>query len=174
MPELPVIDRFTERARLAIVLAVEIARQFQHDVVRPEHILLGLLRECEKTAWAPLLQIETVKTQVKRALDALPQMPAVGRVQFTTQAKHVLERAIESGHNVGDDGIGIRHLLLGLLKEEHSSAGQILKDLRLPVLSGVGGTALTLTFLGEIVGEFPRQDQVSPRSVPPPFAIDVK
>src|SRR5437667_12712205 len=98
MPELPVIERFTERARLAIVLAAEMARQFQHDVVRPEHILLGLIRECETTAvrsyvfyWAPLFQIETVKTRVKRALDALPQMPTVGEMQFTTPAKHVLE-----------------------------------------------------------------------------------
>ena len=181
MPELPVIERFTERARLAIVLAAEMARQFQHDVVRPEHILLGLIRECETTAvrsyvfyWAPVFQIETVKTRVKRALDALPQMPTVGEMQFTTPAKHVLERAIGSGHNVGDDGSGIRHLLLGLLKEEHSSAAQILKDLRLPVLSGAAGTAHTLTFLGEIVGEFSRPDQVSPGSMPPPFTIDVQ
>src|SRR2546427_418066 len=111
MPELPVIERFTERARLAIVLAVEMARQFQHDVVRSEHILLGLIRKCENTSvpsyvfyWAPSLQIETVKGQVKRVLDALPQVPTAGEVQFTHQAKLVLDRAIESGHNVGDNG----------------------------------------------------------------------
>src|SRR5437867_13130227 len=116
MPELPVIERFTERARLAIVLAAEMARQFQHDVVRPEHILLGLIRECETTAvrsyvfyWAPVFQVETVKTREKRGLDGLRQMRTLGGRQLTTPAKHGLESARRSGHYVGGGRGGTPH-----------------------------------------------------------------
>ena len=39
------IDRFTEKAREAIRLAVETAGELEHGYVGTEHLLLGLLRE---------------------------------------------------------------------------------------------------------------------------------
>ena len=101
--------------------------------------------------------METVKAQLKQALVAFPQTLAGGEVQFTTQARRVLELAIQSGRDVDDDGIGVRHLLFGLLKVEQSSAARILKaisrlEARLPATP-------TLDLLGAMVGEFPQRGQ---------------
>jgi ATP-dependent Clp protease ATP-binding subunit ClpC len=38
-----VFERFTERARQVVVLAQEEAREFRHDYIGTEHILLGVL-----------------------------------------------------------------------------------------------------------------------------------
>ena len=43
-------ERFTERARQAVVLAQEDARSLRHSHVGTEHLLLGLLREEEGLA----------------------------------------------------------------------------------------------------------------------------
>jgi ATP-dependent Clp protease ATP-binding subunit ClpC len=38
-------ERFTDRARRAIVLAQEEARRLDHNYIGTEHILLGLIRD---------------------------------------------------------------------------------------------------------------------------------
>lgn len=45
-----VFERFTDRARRAVVLAQEEARQLGHNFVGPEHLLLGLIRKSEGVA----------------------------------------------------------------------------------------------------------------------------
>ena len=39
------VERFTERARRAMVLATDEARSRRHEAIGPEHLLLGILRE---------------------------------------------------------------------------------------------------------------------------------
>ena len=39
------IDRFTQKAREAIRLAVETAEELEHGYVGTEHLLLGLIKE---------------------------------------------------------------------------------------------------------------------------------
>ena len=42
---LSMFERFTDRARRAVVLAQEEARMLNHDYIGTEHILLALIRE---------------------------------------------------------------------------------------------------------------------------------
>ena len=47
------IDRFTQKAREAIRLAVETAQELEHGYVGTEHLLLGLIKEgtgCDRRA----------------------------------------------------------------------------------------------------------------------------
>jgi ATP-dependent Clp protease ATP-binding subunit ClpC len=43
-------ERFTDRARRAVVLAQHEARLLNHDFIGTEHILLGLIREGDGVA----------------------------------------------------------------------------------------------------------------------------
>ncbi len=43
-------ERFTDRARRVVVLAQEEARMLNHNYIGTEHILLGLIHECEGVA----------------------------------------------------------------------------------------------------------------------------
>jgi hypothetical protein len=45
-----VFERFTERARQAVVLAQDEARKLGHNYIGTEHLLLGLLREQDSVA----------------------------------------------------------------------------------------------------------------------------
>ena len=40
-------ERFTDRARRVVVLAQEEARMLNHNYIGTEHILLGLIQECD-------------------------------------------------------------------------------------------------------------------------------
>ena len=126
-------ERFTERARRVIILAREEAGRFRHDFVGTEHILLGLIRDGEGIATAVLqrlgLRLETVKSEVERALAGFPKTLTFGEVPFTPQAKRVLELSIEEARQLGHNYIGTEHLLLGLMKEGQSIAAKILESL---------------------------------------------
>ena len=126
-------ERFTEGARRAIILAREEAHRFHHDFVGTEHVLLGLIRDGEGIAIAVLqrlgLKLETVKTEVERALAGFPKTWAFGEIPFTPQAKRVLELTIEETRQLGHSYIGTEHLLLGLMKEGQSVAAKILESL---------------------------------------------
>ncbi len=126
-------ERFTERARRVIILAREEAGRFRHDFVGTEHILLGLIRDGEGIATAVLqrlgLKLETVKSEVERALAGFPKTLTFGEVPFTPQAKRVLELSIEEARQLGHNYIGTEHLLLGLMKEGQSIAAKILESL---------------------------------------------
>ena len=126
-------ERFTERARRVIILAREEAGRLRHDFVGTEHLLLGLIRDGEGIAIAVLqrlgLKLETVKTEVERALAGFPKALTFREVQFTPQAKRVLELSIEEARRLGHNYIGTEHLLLGLVKEGQSIAAKILESL---------------------------------------------
>ena len=47
-------DRFTNKARESLNLAIQAAREFEHGYVGTEHILIGLLREGTGVAAAVL------------------------------------------------------------------------------------------------------------------------
>ena len=126
-------ERFTERARLVIILAREEGGRFRHDSVGTEHVLLGLIRAGEGIATTVLqrrgLRLEIVKAEVERSLSGFPQKLTFGEVPFTPQAKRVLELSIEEARQLGHNYIGTEHLLLGLMKEGQSIAAKILESL---------------------------------------------
>ena len=61
-------ERFTERARRAVVLAQEEARKLDHGYIGTEHLLLGLIHEGEGVAANALeslgISLKTVREQV--------------------------------------------------------------------------------------------------------------
>jgi len=125
------VERFTERARRAIVLATEDAHRRRHGVIGPEHLLLGLLREGTCLDRKVLKRIgvsaETLETEVERVLTATAASPARdGEPVFSDELKTVLETAFQLRKR-SDGEIGPEHLVLGLLMVPGSAAGRILR-----------------------------------------------
>jgi ATP-dependent Clp protease ATP-binding subunit ClpA len=67
------IDKFTERARTALSLALEEAKRFNHNYFGTEHLLLGLVREGEGIAAGVLeslgVNLEKVRAQTIQVLN---------------------------------------------------------------------------------------------------------
>ncbi len=79
-------ERFTDRARRAIVLAQEEASLLGHDWIGTEHLLLGLLAEGDGVAAKALeslrVSLLAVRSQVEQIVGRRPGAPA-GHIPFT-------------------------------------------------------------------------------------------
>jgi hypothetical protein len=121
--------RFTDRARRAVQLAQEEARLLRHNYVGTEHLLLGLLYEGEGVAAKALESMgvsrEDVRAQVVEIIGR-GQSPPASQIPFTPRAKMVLELSLREALALGHHYIGTEHLLLGLLREGHGVAAQVL------------------------------------------------
>ena len=129
----------THKAKVVLELyAQEEARRLNHDMVTPEHVLLGLLRESDALATKALkklnidldkLKVELESTMIKsssttRIFGTVPTSPRIHKL-ITISA----EEAKSLGHNY----IGTEHLLLGLLREESGVAFNVLTNLDIEI-----------------------------------------
>jgi ATP-dependent Clp protease ATP-binding subunit ClpC len=125
-------ERFTERARQAIVLAQEEARALKHTYIGTEHILLGLLSEGEGEA---ALVLESISVTYEEARDAVLRIAGLGdeggmkQLPFTPRAKRILELALREALALGHNYIGTEHLLLAIVRENEGVAAKILLDM---------------------------------------------
>jgi Clp amino terminal domain, pathogenicity island component len=122
-------ERFTDRARRAVVLSQQEARRLDHNYIGTEHLLLGLVREGEGVAARALealgVSLDGVRGQVEEVIGRGPEPPG-GHVPFTPRAKKVLELSLREAKGLGHDYIGTEHILLGLVREGEGVAAQVL------------------------------------------------
>src|SRR5438067_2205671 len=124
-------ERFTERARMVVVLGQDQARHHKHNYIGTEHLLLGLLREEEGLAARVLesldITVEEVRAQVARIIGEGDEV-TTGQIPFTPRAKKVLELALRESVSLGHNHIGTEHVLLGIVRENDGVAARILLD----------------------------------------------
>lgn len=125
-------ERFTDRARLVVVLAQEEARMLNHGFIGTEHLLLGLIREEDGVAAQALASLgvglEAVRQRVEEAVGRGKQESS-GHIPFTPRVKKVLELSLREALQRGQDFIGPEHILLGLIREGEGVACQVLVEL---------------------------------------------
>jgi ATP-dependent Clp protease ATP-binding subunit ClpC len=122
------LERFTERARQAVVLAIEEARSRRHEAVGREHLLLGILRVGGNFVVHSLEQLgvspETVRAEVDRVLNETPGSATGDEPVFSPQLKAVLEGVLSVKRRLTVD---TNLLLLALLADEHTAISEILQ-----------------------------------------------
>jgi ATP-dependent Clp protease ATP-binding subunit ClpA len=127
-----VFERFTDRARRAVVLAQEEARLLNHNYVGTEHLLLGLIHEGEGVAAKALeslgISLQAVRREVEEIIGQGQSAPT-GHIPFTPRAKKVLELSLREAKQLGHNYIGTEHILLGLIREGEGVAAQVLVKL---------------------------------------------
>ena len=121
-------ERFTDRARQAVSVAADEARELGHDHVGPEHILLGLLREEDTVAAHALDDCGVTLDGARSVLGGHGGVRTLGELPFDPAAKRLLERSLREAVRLEDNFIGGEHLLLGLLREEEGPVVEILDD----------------------------------------------
>jgi ATP-dependent Clp protease ATP-binding subunit ClpA len=127
----------TAEARKAVKLAREEARGLGADVVGTEHILLGILR-CERSHATWALRALGARLEDARAAAeptvAPCELPATGDEPrhpawrgLSPHARLVLERSLEEALDRGEGYIGVEHLLLAVLRDDHGGAALTLR-----------------------------------------------
>lgn len=124
-------ERYTERSRRVIFFARYEALQYGSQVIAPEHILLGLMRE-DKTLSARFfpfrhaLTVDSIRRDVEERIVLRDRIPQSSELHLSPATKQILFYANEESRQLKNRHIGPEHLLLGLVREEKSVAAEIL------------------------------------------------
>lgn len=125
-------ERFTDRARRAIVEAQENARDLNHNYLGCEHLVLGLLSIGEGMAWESLgalgVSLDAARGQVRRIIGEGGSTPE-GHLPFTPRAAKALELAQTVSDELGHNYVGTEHVLLGVLREGRNVGCRMLTEL---------------------------------------------
>jgi ATP-dependent Clp protease ATP-binding subunit ClpC len=124
-------ERFTDRARRAVVLAQDEARELGHSHIGTEHLLLGMLRDGSGVAAGALTSLGITLETAREAVAATVGRGGgqAGHIPFTRPAKRSLELALREALQLGCDYIGTEHILLGLIRDETGTAARTLARL---------------------------------------------
>lgn len=166
-------ERFTDRARAALLAAEEHARRLDHGYVGTEHLLLAL-SEGDGVAARSLAQagfdrarfeqavLEEVGTGVAMAIPSRP---------FTPRVKQAFQAALGHSLRMGHDYVGTEHLVVGLLQDDSSLATKLLAEqgLSAPVIEAavIGLLTSTGTASGAAAAAATTTGQPSDRPVEP-------
>ncbi len=132
MPDAGLTEHLTDRAREALRLAGEEARELRHSFVGTEHILLALLREDEGTAATVMKSSGVTYQRVRVAVVRMMGVgiaPVGGELSFTGQAQDVIERARREASIRDQPQVGTEHILLALIRAHDGAAARILLQL---------------------------------------------
>ncbi len=124
-------ERYTERSRRVIFFARYEALQYGSQVIAPEHILLGLMRE-DKTLSARffpfrhVLTVDSIRRDVEDRIVLKDRIPQTSELHLSAATKQILFYANDESRQLRNRHIGPEHLLLGIVREEKSVAAEIL------------------------------------------------
>lgn len=125
-------DRFSDRARTAMMNARKAAQSMRHDHIGPEHILLGLIDEGHgvgQTVLRRQVDLAQVRDRIETSIATCDEAPLERKqFPFTADAKQALEFTLEEALALGHDPIGTGHLLLGILRVPSCCAARVLVD----------------------------------------------
>lgn len=126
------IERFTDAAKTALVLAQEEAERAHHSHIGTEHLLLGVLREGTGGAAIVLRSLGVEIKAVRSATEAIlgrNESIIIRQLVPTARLKKVIELSFEEARSMGAEEVGTEHLLLGLLIEGEGLGAHLLQDL---------------------------------------------
>ncbi len=124
-------ERYTERSRRVIFFARYEALQYGSQMIAPEHILLGLLREDKTIAsrffpFRNSLSADTVRREVEERITIRERIPQSAELHLSPETKRILFWAGEESRQLKNKTIKPEHLLAGMLREERTVAAEIL------------------------------------------------
>ena len=123
-------DNFTIKSQEAIQMAVDTVRRNGGQVVEPEHLLKAVIVKGESVVKFIFQKLgvnsQLVDAQLEKVISTQPKVSG-GEQYLSRQANDVLQNAVASAHDLGDEYVTIEGILLGLLKTD-CNAAKILKD----------------------------------------------
>ncbi len=149
------LNRYTEKAREAIIQAQDLAQRDNHSQVLVEHLLVALLEQHDGVVPQILLQMDVPpRALLQRLTQELARQPkayGAAQVYLSRELARVMAAAEEHAQRMRDDYISTEHLLLAIM-DAPGAASEALRgvgvtpELLLRLLSAVrGGQRVTDT-----------------------------
>ncbi|MGE5125881.1 MAG: Clp protease N-terminal domain-containing protein, partial [Betaproteobacteria bacterium] len=125
-------ERYTERARRVIFFARYEASQLGSAAIETEHLLLGLIREgkglTSRLFSKSHLSMDQIRKDVEGRAPYREKISTSIEIPLSLECKRVLGHAAEEAERMLHSYIGTEHILLGLMREERSTAAAILAE----------------------------------------------
>ncbi len=126
------LDKFTLKAQEAFAAAVNLAKEYQHQAILPEHILLPLIEDPAGVSREILIRLAVnlndLTDKLKNYLASLPKVYAENKqVYASDRLNTVLNSAGKYKADFGDEYISSEHILLAGARERGSFLHDYLK-----------------------------------------------
>jgi len=126
-------ERFTERARKALVLANQEAQRNNHEYIDTQHVLVAIVKEGSGVGATMLrnlgVDLGKVRAKLENESEGEPYDVPPGRLPPSPRAKQVIQYAVEEARNLNHNYVGTEHLVLGLLRQHDGIAARVLESL---------------------------------------------
>jgi hypothetical protein len=125
--------KFTDRAQAVIVAAQREARQAGNDRVNGEHLALGLLSDPKGLAAKAMVEgsgmpINLIRDAITAALPPRARkMPK--QLMLGLDSRKILDSTLRATLRLGQNFVGVEHILLGILNEYDTPAARTLMTL---------------------------------------------
>jgi ATP-dependent Clp protease ATP-binding subunit ClpC len=121
-------ERYTETARRVIFFARYEVSQSGGMTIESEHLLLGLVREDEAvvTRFVRDASLAALRDEITGRMTVKEKVPTSVDLPLSDECKRILAYTAEEAERLNSAKIGPEHLLLGMLREEKSTAALIL------------------------------------------------
>jgi ATP-dependent Clp protease ATP-binding subunit ClpB len=151
-------DKFTIKAQDALAVAQQVAADYNHQQIEPEHLLLALLKDAQGIIPVILkkagLNLPAVQSSMEHVLNNLPRIQGggIGQVYLSQLTNQVINEAHKIAGDLKDDYISTEHLLLAILRNDKGDCNKVLKEMGL-------SEAVIMKILQEIRGSQRITDQ---------------
>jgi ATP-dependent Clp protease ATP-binding subunit ClpB len=126
-------NKLTVKAQEIVQTAIEIAQNYNNQILEPEHLLAAVIQEKGSIADSILHKtggnVSAIRLKVNELLEKLPKVSGagIGNQQMSNNTTKLFDAASEEARNLKDEFISTEHLLLALSKTDNKS-GQLLRD----------------------------------------------
>jgi hypothetical protein len=151
--EPPIFPRFTPKARQSLFFSWHEAHHFRSGLIEPGHLLLGLIRAgsgLKGRMFEPsALSFDQTRALMAAHLNAEVPVPPDRHIVLGPRVQQVFRAAIEEADAHQHEGVGLAHLLIGLLRHGDAAATGLLDQMGIGVERMRGGLA---TYVNEEPG----------------------
>ena len=127
------INKFTEKAQQAIMQSQELAVQYNHTQIEPEHILLALVRQADGVVPQVLSKMGVALQPFERALQTALGGRAKGygatiQVGLSREAVELLGQAEAEASQMRDEFVSTEHILLAATGLKTGDVARLLRE----------------------------------------------
>ena len=127
------LNKLTVKAQEVVQSAVDIAQNYNNQIVEPEHIFAAMLQESGSVAESMVQKtganVGQLKVKIGGLLENLPKITGagIGNQQLSTATGKMFDTAAEEAKNLNDEYVSTEHLLLALTYN-NGNVGNLLKS----------------------------------------------
>jgi len=126
-------NKFTIKAQETLQNAVEIAQNYNNQIVEPDHILAAMIQDNDNVSVSIIQKIggnlDRMKIKIGEALEKLPKVTGagIGNQSLSQPSSKILDDSAKEAGNLKDEYISTEHILLALT-DDKGNAGKLLQE----------------------------------------------